>query len=68
MGVASLYRVGREVRDIEKSPGGCEAVSLVDMWGKSMSGTRNNKYKAPEVGGCLAYLRSSKGAGLAKDE
>lgn len=32
-----------------------------------MSVTRN-KYKGPEVGGCLACLRNSKEAGLAKDE
>ena len=54
--------------DIEKRPEGCEAVSLVDRSRKSMSRTRNDRYKGPEVGGCLAYLRNSKEVGLAKDE
>lgn len=67
LGVANLYKVGREVLDTERKPEGCEALSLVDMWRKSMPGTRN-KYKGPEVGGCLACLRNSKEAGLAKDE
>lgn len=60
VGVASLYRVDREVLDVEKRPEGGEAVSLADMWRKSMPGSRNSKYNGPEIGGCLACLRTSK--------
>lgn len=52
VGVPNLYRVVSKVLKIEKRPEGCEAVSLADMWRKSMSGTRNSKCKGPEVGGC----------------